>query len=334
MIIIPKLYTREFPLILCEIWGKAYTHLCSLDKPTITFPRYIFIIKNGLVDAYRNEQMVKEFNQQFFEKLQADPSFLEKFAEDHLRKFEQLETLWHKPFLEREALLDFADKLVDFWSAIYASMYLPPDARFAADSERMIGLRKKTDVAADEATHIILASINHIFPGLGSLANYVCLQDVRNGKVDKEMLKELAETKLIMVDDRLVSEQELENLKKKHGFALEEIQISKDVREFKGQTACKGYAKGKVMQVVKRADVARFVPGSILVSTMTVPDYLPAMKKAAAFVTDEGGITCHAAIVAREMKKPCVIGTKTATKVLKDGDMVEVDADKGIVRKL
>jgi len=51
-------------------------------------------------------------------------------------------------------------------------------------------------------------------------------------------------------------------------------------------------------------------------------------------VTDEGGITCHAAIISRELKKPCIIGTKIATKVLKDGDLVEVDADKGIVKIL
>jgi pyruvate,water dikinase len=51
-------------------------------------------------------------------------------------------------------------------------------------------------------------------------------------------------------------------------------------------------------------------------------------------VTDEGGVTCHAAIVAREMKKPCIIGTKIATKVLKDGDLVEVDANKGVVKIL
>ena len=58
------------------------------------------------------------------------------------------------------------------------------------------------------------------------------------------------------------------------------------------------------------------------------------MEKASAFVTDEGGILCHAAIVAREMKKPCIIGTKVSTKILKDGDMVEVDADNGIVKVL
>ena len=67
---------------------------------------------------------------------------------------------------------------------------------------------------------------------------------------------------------------------------------------------------------------------------MTFPNFISAMEKAAAFVTDEGGILCHAAIVAREMKKPCIIGTKIATQVLKDGELVEVDASKGIVRKL
>jgi pyruvate,water dikinase len=67
---------------------------------------------------------------------------------------------------------------------------------------------------------------------------------------------------------------------------------------------------------------------------MTRPEYVPLMKKAAGIITDEGGITCHAAIVSRELKIPCVIGTKIATKVLKDGDMVEVDADKGIVKIL
>jgi pyruvate,water dikinase len=67
---------------------------------------------------------------------------------------------------------------------------------------------------------------------------------------------------------------------------------------------------------------------------MTDPHYLPIMKKAAAFVTDEGGLLCHAAIVARELKKPCVISTKVATKIFKDGDLVEVDANRGIIRKI
>ena len=67
---------------------------------------------------------------------------------------------------------------------------------------------------------------------------------------------------------------------------------------------------------------------------MTRPEYVPLMKMAAAIVTDEGGITCHAAIVSRELKKPCVIGTQVATKVFQDGDMLEVNANHGMVRRL
>ena len=66
----------------------------------------------------------------------------------------------------------------------------------------------------------------------------------------------------------------------------------------------------------------------------THPTYLPAMHKAAAFVTNEGGMLSHAAIISREMKKPCIVNTKNATKILKTNDLVEVNADKGIVKIL
>ncbi len=102
--------------------------------------------------------------------------------------------------------------------------------------------------------------------------------------------------------------------------------------DIKGTIAQPGKVRGRVVVVNKVSETIKVKPGNILVTYMTSPDFLPAMKKAVAFVTDEGGLTCHAAIIAREMKKPCVIGTKIATRVLKDGDLVEVDADKGVVR--
>lgn len=105
-------------------------------------------------------------------------------------------------------------------------------------------------------------------------------------------------------------------------------------KELVGQIACPGKASGKVRVILSKKDISTLKEGEVLVTAMTTPEYLPAMQKSSAFVTDEGGITCHAAIVARELKKPCIIGTKIATQVLKDGDMVEVDAEKGIVRKM
>lgn len=81
-------------------------------------------------------------------------------------------------------------------------------------------------------------------------------------------------------------------------------------------------------------DANNLTPGEILVSTMTQPELMKGMINAAAFITDEGGLLCHAAIIARELQKPCIIGTKIATKILEDGDLVEVDADSGIVKIL
>jgi len=105
-----------------------------------------------------------------------------------------------------------------------------------------------------------------------------------------------------------------------------------DVSELKGQAGCIGHAKGVVKIIIRPADMAKMNQGDILVSIATDPDVVPAMKKAAAIVTEQGGVTSHAAIVSRELRIPCVIGTKIATRVLKDGDIVEVDANKGIVK--
>ncbi|MFH1750915.1 MAG: PEP-utilizing enzyme, partial [Candidatus Micrarchaeota archaeon] len=110
--------------------------------------------------------------------------------------------------------------------------------------------------------------------------------------------------------------------------------IDYNLKELKGQCACLGYAKGKVKIIQGAKDLHKMEKGDILVAYATDPDVVPAMKKAAAIVTEQGGVTCHAAIVSREMGIPCVIGTKIATKVLKDGEMVEVDATRGIVRRL
>ncbi|MBI5635347.1 hypothetical protein HY993_00095 [Candidatus Micrarchaeota archaeon] len=101
-----------------------------------------------------------------------------------------------------------------------------------------------------------------------------------------------------------------------------------------GQTAYPGKILGVAKIVKSTADIQKVREGDIIVSTATSPNLLPAMNKAAGFVTDMGGITCHAAIVSREMKKPCVIGTKVATRLFKDGDKIELDADNATVTKI
>ena len=99
----------------------------------------------------------------------------------------------------------------------------------------------------------------------------------------------------------------------------------------KGLGASPGIGTGKVKVIESEKEISKVEEGDILVTTMTTPDMVPAMKRASAIVTDEGGLTCHAAIVSRELGVPAVVGTKEATKVLRDGMIVTVDGEKGVV---
>lgn len=101
----------------------------------------------------------------------------------------------------------------------------------------------------------------------------------------------------------------------------------------KGMPACSfpGIIQGKVKIIHSSRESKKFRYGDVLVTTMTKPDFVPLMKKAAAIITDEGGLTSHAVIIARELGIPCIIGTGNATHVLKNGDQVKVDCKKGTV---
>ena len=104
-----------------------------------------------------------------------------------------------------------------------------------------------------------------------------------------------------------------------------------DAKELRGIAASPGVVSGPVRIILDLSDIGNLEPGDVLVTTMTRPEMGVALDRAGAFVTDQGGRMSHAAIIAREMKKPCVIGTEKATAVLKDGMTVTVDGDTGTV---
>jgi len=99
----------------------------------------------------------------------------------------------------------------------------------------------------------------------------------------------------------------------------------------RGETASAGVASGPVRIVLSAGELGKVQKGDVLVTKMTMPDFVPAMQRAAAIITDEGGMTSHAAIVSREMGTPCIVGTEHATHVLRDGQIVTVHALRGIV---
>src|SRR3989344_2104311 len=157
--------------------------------------------------------------------------------------------------------------------------------------------------------------------------NYDEVKGLFSGKINKEILKKrYQETTLLRIQRRnytLYSGLEAKERRKE----LESQMLKNGDNQIRGTTACWGKVQGRVKVIRDRNDFVKFQQGDILVAGMTRPEHVPLLKKAAAIVTNEGGITCHAAIVSRELNIPCIIGTKVATEVLKDGDLVEVNAN-------
>jgi pyruvate,water dikinase len=100
-----------------------------------------------------------------------------------------------------------------------------------------------------------------------------------------------------------------------------------------GEPASPGFASGPIILIKTPKEINRVTSGQILVTSMTTPDFVPAMKKVVGIITDKGGQTSHAAIVSRELGVPCVVGTKTATKSFKEGDIVTIDGTTGKIWK-
>ncbi len=144
---------------------------------------------------------------------------------------------------------------------------------------------------------------------------YKCPQDIEWAKDGKNIY--------------IVQTRPITTLKVKEG-PTEEI---KGVELVHGLPASPGAAAGRTEIILHPSDIVNLKEGEILVAEMTTPDFVPAMKRSAAIVTDRGGRTCHAAIVSRELGVPCVVGTGNATKVLKEKQLVTVDGFQGKVYK-
>ncbi len=197
--------------------------------------------------------------------------------------------------------------------------------------------RKATNCILCTNLRLIAEEIEHRLGLENGLLDSAFYWDIQRILIDKEHyvkeLKQRAHGTAIVISEKygfsVFTGDDVEAL-----FALATHSFVKDVDHLTGKPACKGIVTGTVKVINKVEEFPLFNKGDILVSAMTRPEFLPLMEKAAAIVTDEGGITCHAAIVSRELGVPCIVGTEVATKVLKSGDRVEVDAERGIVKKV
>ncbi|MFH1439882.1 MAG: PEP-utilizing enzyme [Candidatus Woesearchaeota archaeon] len=158
--------------------------------------------------------------------------------------------------------------------------------------------------------------------------------------IEHNKLKKRKQLSIFAIFDRnkpiLLTGEEAREFKEQ--YLKEDLEELSKKRFLKGTIVSKGFAKGKVKILAYGKNMVKQINemehGDVLVTGNTRPDMIIAMKKASAIVTNEGGIMSHAALISRELGIPCIVGTKDATEMFKDGDIVEVDADNGIVRKI
>lgn len=253
---------------------------------------------------------------------------------------------WGKvaPYLKKEKSLEsieelksFYENLCSFWYAMNTVYFRLPDhenlnPEFA---RAMADIRDETQQYTPDMSVILVDAVKTLLPEYAEFAHIISpYEAVRLAQEKDEELIRVLETRknegAFIFEGTIRPMSELSVTLKQHGLMFESA--AQDTEVLTGAIAYKGYAKGIARVITSREQLKDVQEGEILVAALTEPDYVPAMQRAAAFVTDEGGVISHTAIIAREMKKPCVIGTKFATKVFKNGDVVEVDAEKGIVR--
>jgi len=241
----------------------------------------------------------------------------------------QQEILYHLQFAKQQKLKAIKKHKLDKETILYADLV---DEFMLFQDER-----KKNTLKGNRYLDEILKEVGRRRKVRWLVLRYLLPNELVEFINGKNFSKEISKRKKIAVVEYLVGN--------RYGFLSQEkarqyhkelfrVEVNSKVTEFSGTVASRGYARGKVNILYTARQVNKMRQGDILVTTMTTPDFIVALKKAAALVTDIGGLTCHAAIVSRELKIPCIIGTKIATKVLKDGDKVVVDANNGIIKKL
>ena len=349
-----KSITRDWGIVYAEIWHKVFT---KEFKKQIGwgYTEVIFEGKNNTITVYRApKEHIDGMRDFILSQIDKNKSWLDKHAIKVKEKVDDTISWIEK--IEKKKLEDYSQKELAEIFEKFVKINLELGPRFIMmlwfpiqmeHNEKLQQYKTAVDVAIDTRTQI-----EKIGPLVDTFARKMGAEVSRRAKIDETLSKFidsfqiedylknniLPEQKIllarheyfIVTNDGILSEK-IEDYLKRYKHSLRKIDIS-NIDVIKGNTAYPGIVQGIVKIIHNKAAFSKLNDGEILVTGMTTPDFLPVMKKSIGFITDEGGVTCHAAIVAREMKKPCVIGTKIATEVLKDGDLVELDADSGIVR--
>jgi phosphohistidine swiveling domain-containing protein len=343
MITLSNIFSREKTLFYFTMWN---------DSDRLGYSRFLgYEVKNNAFvvsppgrkgSVWYDLAELAEIDKLLKNKI-SDPSFVPALKETLNKHWELL-----LPYLKQEIeikngdeLENYYNNLVEWWSAMNTA-FTVPDLVEAPQEVKDYFLERRTESEkyTEQMNKVFIRAWQSLMPAESDLAHFVAPNEaVLILKADASKDKFLSEIKHRANGCGVFNETIYPTLTEFHS-ALSSANVSllnetvAGVQEVKGAVAFKGMVKGKVRIIHGFTDMSSFLEGEVLVTEMTNPDYVPIMRKAVAIVTDEGGMTCHAAIASRELKVPCVVGTKIATKAFSTGDMVEVDAEKGIVKIL
>jgi phosphoenolpyruvate synthase/pyruvate phosphate dikinase len=322
--------TRDNSLIIQEIWDKAY-EVDYFDNKNPYLPTHINYVNNGVVEIWENKKAINWFCDSLQEKHKVDKKFITHIIKSHKITEKKLQKILENDYLDNVDKLKKFIKLLKNGTYSYLAYYHSAyDSRTPSNIKKELIKIREEDAFYDLADSIIKKSIEYIFPKTKNLSISVLSNELES-LPDIKILKQRFKNSIFITNKRITLS-DLVIFSKKNKSYIFKFDKLPEKNILKGQIACTGKVKGKVRIIKRKNQINKFKKDEILVSPMTTPDFVPAMKKAKAIITDEGGITCHAAILSRELKIPCIIGTKVATEFLKNGDLVEVDASKGNIK--
>jgi len=333
-ITLSPIYTRDMSLLYFYLWNESdrigYKKYLDYD---VKHNLFMMPAKERKTTVYYNEKELEEIDKLLIEKSK-NKQFQKQLLDDIEKNWKLLEPYAHGKQIENiTEFKTYYTTLVNFWAALntpytIAKLDLDVNQQFKND---LLAFREKTEKHTATLSDLLHTFLKTKYPALGEHVKLVAPEDL-DRLADNKTLKEIKtrETGYALYNNKIYSIVEINKILEKENIQIEKPETN--ITELKGTCAWKGQVKGKVRLVVTDSEADNLQKGEILVTEMTSPRYLAAMQKAGGIITDEGGITCHAAITARELKLPCVIGTKQATQVLKTGDYVEIDAEKGLVR--
>lgn len=343
-----KIWTTEYSMFSVWLFSREYIENCK-EELGFGFDDIIFLIEGDLATVYRDNKKQEEFVKFLAEKSLGDSKFRDRCLNKYFDlndKLLQYIRLNEEEGIKYENLLDFINVHKKFIAYFLVPLWSPNGFSLVSATEDLKSTVFKEFEHARKSTE-------HIYPDIEKYINKLYLYIAKKENIVPTFLRAMLPEELLhysksglLPSENILAERYncsvLIAEKKKNNLVMGEDakriikRISavetNGVKEIFGVSACKGKVVGIVRKVFMEKDMNNFEAGAILVTTMTRPEWLPIMIKAGAFVTDAGGVLSHAAIASRELNKPCIIGTKIATQVLKDGDLVEVDANMGIVR--